>query len=151
MESKDDISYGVVPLYKNNDTWEVLVIHQISYRGDDFWIFPKGHAEARESGEAAALRELEEETGISECVLESRKIFPVSYSFTHENVRINKTVEYRMGYCSSKRTVITQPHEVKEIRWCDFDTADALLTHQNSKDVLADVEKFLGQLSEEGV
>lgn len=143
METKDDISYGIVPLYKNGDTWEVLLIHQISYRGDDFWIFPKGHAEAGESAEAAALRELEEETGVIEIILETGKVFSVAYSFTHENVRINKTVEYRVGYCESKKTTITQPHEVKEIRWCDFDTADTLLSHQNSKDVLSLVEEFI--------
>jgi bis(5'-nucleosidyl)-tetraphosphatase len=143
METKEDISYGIVPLYKNGETWEVLLIHQISYRGDDFWIFPKGHAEAGESAEVAALRELEEETGITGVTLEPNKVFPVSYSFTHEDIRINKTVEYRVGYCDSKKTTITQPHEVKEIRWCDFATADALLSHQNSKDVLEKVRDFL--------
>lgn len=143
MESKDDISYGVVPLYKNGGTWQVLIIHQISYRGDDFWIFPKGHAEAGESAEVAALRELEEETGVIAVALEPKKVFPVAYSFVHENVRINKAVEYRIGYCESTKTTITQPHEVKEIRWCDFATADALLSHQNSKDVLAHVTEFL--------
>jgi 8-oxo-dGTP pyrophosphatase MutT (NUDIX family) len=147
METKGDISYGIVPLYKKGETWEVLLIHQISYRGDDFWIFPKGHAEGMESPQVAALRELAEETGITDVTLEPDKIFPVSYSFTHENVRINKTVEYRIGYCESKKTTITQPHEIKEIRWCDFETADALLSHQNSKDVLEKVGIFLNQLS----
>ena len=143
MESKSDTSYGIVPLYKNGTTWEVLLIHQISYRGDDFWIFPKGHAEAGESAEVAALRELEEETGITSVTLEPAKVFPVTYSFIHEQVRINKTVEYRIGYCQSKDTIITQPHEVKEIRWCDFVTAEVILSHQNSKDVLKAVEEFL--------
>lgn len=143
METKDDSSYGVVPLYKNGDAWEVLLIHQISYRGDDFWIFPKGHAERNETSEEAALRELEEETGMTEVELLVGPVFLVEYSFVHENIRIDKTVEYRIGYCKSKKTVITQPHEVKEIRWCDLDTADILLSHQNSKDVLRRAREFL--------
>ena len=143
METKDDISYGIVPLYKNGDTWEVLLIHQISYRGDDFWIVPKGHAEAGESAEVAALRELEEETGVVGITLDSNKVFPVSYSFTHEDVRVNKVVEYWIGYCETKETCITQPQEIKELRWCAFGTAYEILSHQNSKDVLSLVEEFI--------
>ena len=62
METKNDISYGVVPLYQDGGEWKVLVIHQISHRGDRFWIFPKGHGEVGELPAEAALRELHEET-----------------------------------------------------------------------------------------
>ena len=54
MGTKTDSSYGVVPLFKKDGEWQVLLVHQISYRGDDFWIFPKGHAEEKETGERAA-------------------------------------------------------------------------------------------------
>ena len=144
MESKTDISYGIVPVIQNaDDSWQILVIHQISYRGDDFWIFPKGHAEAGESAPEAALRELEEETGIKDVTLEPSAVFSIAYSFIHEGVQIDKTVEYYLGYCASMETYISQPQEVKELRWCDIDTAQSLLTHQNSKDVLKQVQDFL--------
>lgn len=144
METKTDISYGIVPVIQHADgSWQVLVIHQISYRGDDFWIFPKGHAEAGESAPEAALRELEEETGIKNVTLEPAIVFSIAYSFIHEGIQIEKTVEYYLGYCTNTETIITQPQEVKELRWCDFDTAMKLLTHQNSKDVLSKVKEFL--------
>ena len=144
METKTDISYGIVPVIQNaDDSWQILVIHQISYRGDDFWIFPKGHAEAGESAPEAALRELEEETGIKDVTLEPSAVFSIAYSFIHEGVQIDKTVEYYLGYCASMETYISQPQEVKELRWCDIDTAQSLLTHQNSKDVLKQVQDFL--------
>ena len=143
METKTDNSYGVVPLFKLDGCWQVLLIHQVSYRGDDFWIFPKGHAEEHESKETAALRELEEETGVIDCELDPQAVFPVQYSFTHEGVRINKSVEYWLGYCSRQHTYITQPHEIKELQWCDFATAEKLLSHQNSKDVLEKVQHYL--------
>ena len=144
MESKTDISYGIVPVFQTPaGTWQVLVIHQISYRGDNFWIFPKGHAEENETAPETALRELQEETGIKNVTLEPAAAFSIAYSFIHEAVQINKTVEYFLGYCPDTTTLITQPQEVKELRWCDFDTARELLTHQNSKDVLTKVQAFL--------
>jgi 8-oxo-dGTP pyrophosphatase MutT (NUDIX family) len=136
METKQDTSYGIVPLFRNGDVWRVLVVHQISYRGDDFWIFPKGHAEVDESPEEAAFRELEEETGVTEVALHSGSPISISYSFVHEGVRIEKTVEYFIGICSSQKTNISQPHEIKELKWCSFEEAQNLLTHQNSRDVL---------------
>ena len=142
METKQDISYGVVPLYKGADEWQVLVVHQISYRGDDFWIFPKGHAEKEETSTEAALRELHEETGVSEIELIDETPISISYSFTHEGVRIEKTVEYFVGVCKSPDTSISQPHEIKEIRWCSFGEAESLLSHQNSKDVLLKVKSL---------
>ena len=142
METKQDISYGVVPLYKGTDEWQVLIVHQISYRGDDFWIFPKGHAEKGETPVGAALRELQEETGVSEVVLMNESPLCVSYSFTHEGVRIEKTVEYFVGVCTSLDTHISQPQEIKEIRWCSFAEAEALLSHQNSKEVLKKVKNL---------
>ena len=143
METKTDSSYGVVPLFKKDGEWQVLLVHQISYRGDDFWIFPKGHAEEKETGERAALRELEEETGVIECTLDTTVVFPVQYSFTHEELRINKTVEYWIGYCESQHTYITHPQEIKELQWCNFISAEELLSHQNSKDVLEKVQHYL--------
>ena len=140
METKQDISYGIIPLYKEENSWQVLVVHQISYRGDDFWIFPKGHAEAGESATQTALRELQEETGVTQITVENTPPITISYSFIHQGVRIEKTVEYFIGICASKETHISQPHEIKEIRWCSFDDAELLLSHQNSKAVLQKVK-----------
>jgi bis(5'-nucleosidyl)-tetraphosphatase len=142
MEIKKDTAYGVVPVFKKNNEWQVLLIQQISYRGtnDTFWIFPKGHPEPNETEIETALRELQEETGITEISLETNEAFPIAYSFVHEGVRIEKTVTYWLGYCSTQDTTISQPHEIRELRWCSLEEAEALLTHQNSKDVLAKVQ-----------
>lgn len=141
METKSDASFGVVPLYRGSEGLRVLLVHQISYRGDRFWIFPKGHAEEGESPGETALRELHEETGVTAVSLLSEQHVNIAYSFIHENVRINKTVTYFVGMCEHMQTVITQPDEVTELRWCTFEEALHLLTHQNSKDVLEKVKQ----------
>lgn len=143
METKQDASFGVVPVYKTSEGIQVLLVHQISYRGDRFWIFPKGHAETGESPEETALRELHEETGVTAVSLLSEQCVNIAYSFIHENVRIDKTVTYFVGMCKSDDTEITQPQEVAELRWCTFEEASRLLTHQNSKDVLEKVKQWV--------
>ncbi|MEY2665545.1 MAG: hypothetical protein RLZZ480_650 [Candidatus Parcubacteria bacterium] len=144
MESIQDESFGVVPLHFAKE-WRVLLIHQISHRGgrNTFWIFPKGHGETGESPKEAAVRELQEETGVSAVTLEEDASFAVAYSFLHEGVKVEKRVEYFVGYCENITTTITQPEEVLELKWCTFPEAKKLLSHQNSKDVLEQVESFL--------
>lgn len=145
MQIKEDKSFGVVPVWWDGGQWKVLVIHQISYRGknDTFWIFPKGHAEDGETPEVAAKRELAEETGVVTCRLESENTFSMHYSFRHEGMMIDKTVLYFIGYCDNQHTEVTQPHEVKEVKWVTFTEAKELLAHKNSKDILEAVATFL--------
>jgi hypothetical protein len=61
----------------------------------------------------------------------------------HEGVKIEKSVVYFLGTAGDTSTHISQPHEVKEIRWCTFAEAASLLSHQNSKEVLASVQAVL--------
>jgi bis(5'-nucleosidyl)-tetraphosphatase len=143
MKVVQDKSFGVVPLIQIDGEIKVLLVHQISYRGDRFWIFPKGHAEAEESALETALREFREETGVTGVTLNTDKVFSVAYNFLHKDERIEKTVDYYIGHCDNSKIAITQPHEVAELRWCSLDEAAQLLTHQNSRDVLREVRVFL--------
>ena len=55
-------SCGIVLFHEN----KVLLL---KYKGGGHWDFPKGHIENNESETETALRELKEETGISEVTL----------------------------------------------------------------------------------
>src|SRR5262245_62687058 len=57
---------GVVVRQGENGAPEVLIVHRPAY---DDWSFPKGKCEDGESEEEAAVREVEEETGLK-CRLE---------------------------------------------------------------------------------
>jgi len=145
MHTIVDESFGIVPIIKINDEWQVLLINQISYRGqnDKFWTFPKGHREDGESNEETAFRELKEETNVTEIELEKRKIFTMQYSFQHEGKAIDKTVSFYIGYCKNTVAKIKQPQEIADLKWCSFSEALELLAHKNSQNILKEVDEFL--------
>jgi len=144
METKKDYSYGVIPVIKIDGSWQIFILNQISYRSKDdiYWTFPKGHPEGDETPKEAALRELEEESGIVLDYLEEDKTFKQGYTFLHKNIKIKKEVCYYLGYAKNKNFVI-QPEEIKEGRWCSFDEAREILTHHIAKILLDEVCEHL--------
>ena len=56
---------GIVVRHRDDGVVEILLVHRPAY---DDWSFPKGKCEEGESEEEAAVREVEEETGLR-CIL----------------------------------------------------------------------------------
>ncbi len=98
---------------------EVALVHRPKYAD---WSLPKGKLEEGESHEEAALREVEEETGLS-CRLE-RELEPVSYVDPKGRP---KTVRYWVMSVSGGDFVPNR--EVDELRWVSPSEAAELLTH----------------------
>ncbi len=143
METKTDESFGVVPVIKNDSNdWEVFLINQVNRFGGTFWGFPKGHAEAGENNEMAARRELMEETNLELHNLELAHPFIQFYTFVEEGILISKTVTYYLGYAANKEYTL-QDNEVAEAKWCSLEAARELLSHDNNRELLDEVERFL--------
>jgi 8-oxo-dGTP diphosphatase len=99
-------------------------VHRPRY---DDWSFPKGKLEEGESWEAAALREVEEETGLR-CILGD-----VVGSTRYLVLQGPKEVRYyRMRSDGEPRA----QNEVDEVRWAPFDEAAGLLTHERDRELL---------------
>jgi 8-oxo-dGTP pyrophosphatase MutT (NUDIX family) len=106
---------------------EVLLVHRPRY---DDWGFPKGKALQGESDEACALREVEEESGLR-CTLE-RELPATSYRLA--NLR-TKVVRY---WVMRPLEGDARPqHEVDEVRWLPLAEAEALLSYNRDRAVLA--------------
>lgn len=140
---RKDYSYGVIPVHKTAQGYELLVIHQISYTGDRFWIFPKGHAEAGESPIEAAMRELEEETGLTRVTLISDPTFTLTYSFKHEGEVVEKTVVYFIGEVEDPTTKITDTTEVAALAWVPLAEVEDKVTHKDTKALTREVVDYV--------
>ena len=106
----------------------VCLVHRPRY---DDWSLPKGKLDAGESFEQAALREVEEETGLV-CSLEE-ELAPIEY---HDRKHRPKVVRYW------RMTVVEDPgfepnDEVDELRWMDPGDAADLLSYERDKSLLA--------------
>ena len=107
---------------------EVVLIHRPRY---DDWSFPKGKLDRGESAEAAARREVAEETGLV-CEL-GDELSPTVY---RDGKGRTKRVRYWL-----MRVVDTGPWspnaEVDKRRWVPIDEARALLTYAHDREMLA--------------
>ena len=71
-----------------------------------FWDYPKGHVERGEDDEAAALRELAEETGITDAQLAPGFVKEISYFFRGKaGMLIRKEVVFFVARTSRQRPI----------------------------------------------
>jgi 8-oxo-dGTP diphosphatase len=105
----------------------VLLVHRPRY---DDWTFPKGKLDPGESFEDAALREVEEETGVR-CTL-GRELPATRYEVNGRP----KLVRYWL-MIPREEPGFTPNDETDDLRWLTPDQARALLTYDRDRDVLA--------------
>ena len=105
----------------------VLLVHRPRY---DDWAFPKGKLDPGESFEDAALREVEEETGVR-CTL-GRELSPASYEVRGRR----KLVRYWLMEPQAE-TEFVPNEETDEVRWLTPDEARALLSYDHDRELLA--------------
>jgi 8-oxo-dGTP pyrophosphatase MutT (NUDIX family) len=124
-----DFSAGGVLVRRLNGRWMVAAIRP-GGKPPGLWVLPKGQIDGGESGEAAALREVEEETGVRGRLL--GKLGDTRYWFNWEGERVFKIVSfflvrYEGGRLGDIRDEFR--HEVAEVRWLPLVEAPTLLAY----------------------
>ncbi len=109
------------------------VIARLNRGGKVEWCLPKGHLEAGETAEQAAVREIQEETGISGRVL--RSLGSIDYWFSVQDKRIHKTVHhYLLEATGGELSVEGDPDaEAVEAAWVPIVDLDERLTFVNER------------------
>ena len=105
---------------------EILLVHRPKY---DDWSLPKGKLDPGETSEAAALREVKEETGLR-CSL-GEELPPVTYTDRHGRAKV---VRYWVMQPKSGR--FRPNDEVDEVRWAPVEEAARLLSYERDIEVL---------------
>jgi len=111
--------------------WEVLCLARPRY-GD--WSLPKGHLEPGETAEAAALREVEEETGVRGQI--RGLLATVRYPITGRSGRpTTKIVDhYLIAADPAHDTAAPQPPERDIPHWLPLADAEAAMTHATDQE-----------------
>lgn len=113
---------------------KVLVTQHSKHKG---WDFPKGHIELGESAEQAAVREVEEETGVKAEIIE--KVGATEYFYWENKEKILKTVVYfLMKYVGEGEA--TTAFEVSDKAWLPIGEVEEKLTFKDTKEMWKKLE-----------
>ena len=117
---------GAVIWRRSDGREEVLLVHRAKY---DDWSFPKGKAEAGESDEECALREVEEETGLRV------RLGPELVMTSYVSKGRPKRVRYWLAEPRPGEHARAQ-NEIDEVAWLTVEEAGRRLTYDRDLDVL---------------
>jgi ADP-ribose pyrophosphatase YjhB (NUDIX family) len=142
-----ETSAGGLVLDIDGSSWRAALIAKHDRRGRLVWSLPKGHIEGVETPEEAAIREVQEETGlISEVVA---PLGVIDFWFMSEGQRIHKTVHHfllraRGGELSDADV------EVAEVAWVNLDDLPQRLSHADERKLLDVLPPLLADLPADG-
>jgi 8-oxo-dGTP pyrophosphatase MutT (NUDIX family) len=134
----EDQSFGIIPLAQENGTWKVLLI---LHQGGRHWAFPKGHENEGETAQAAASRELNEETGLEVEQFLQEEPLVEQYQFHRKNEIVIKTVKYFPA--TVKGNLKLQKEEIKDAKWVPLNEASKHLTFKEARSMCQELIKIL--------
>ena len=127
----EETSSGVVLFRKENDKILFLLLHYPS----GHWDFVKGKMEAGETPHETAIRETQEETGITDVEFLDNFEEWIQYNFQYQGELVQKKVVFFLGETKTKDITISNEH--LNFTWMDYTTAMEKTTFDNAKTVLS--------------
>lgn len=104
------------------------------------WGLPKGHVNRGETAEAAAMREVAEETGLEGAIVQH--LATIEYWFRAGSSRVHKYVDlFLLRY--ERGEVRPQEAEVDDARWFPLEEALQRVSFDRERDVLTQVRDLL--------
>ena len=143
-----EISAGIIIYKREKDRdGKIETKYLLLYHGRGYWNFPKGKLEAGERGYDAALREVEEETGILSRSLRVERDFKMTdkYIFQWEGQKVFKIVIFFLAQADKPEVKLSYEHE--GYGWVLHKDAQKLLKHGNSKEILRKANEYLRRKS----
>ena len=135
---RDETSAGGIVFRKEGGETVYLIIRD-SYRN---WGFPKGHLEEGELPDAAALREVTEETGLARLALHSA-VETIDWHFRFRGRLIHKVCHFYLMESADARTKPQRAEGITACKWARYADASRLLSYANAREVLAHANELL--------
>ena len=133
----EETSAGIVLFRKEKSKKLFLLLHYPS----GHWDFIKGKMEKGESMHQTAIREAEEETGITNITFLENFEEWIEYNFQYHGELIHKKVVFFLAETKTKDVTIS--HEHLGYTWMDFTSAMNKTTFDNAKTVLTRAQMLL--------
>ncbi len=147
LTPQDRSAGGVVfrPYVRTRDNKAGYLVCLIERSQSGWWDLPKGHLEAGETEEQAALREVEEEAGLRGEIVAG--LGAARYIADTRKGSLRKQVRwYLMRDTNPKlEKPRPQPGETHDAIWCDIDDAIALVYFENARVILKRARRVLAK------
>jgi 8-oxo-dGTP pyrophosphatase MutT (NUDIX family) len=140
MQRVEETSAGGIVLDRRGDDASVALIGRIDRRGRLLWSLPKGHLEEGESPEAAAVREVAEETGITGEVV--APLGSIDFWFVADGHRVHKTVHHYL-LVRVAGELSDEDIEVAEVAWVPLAEATERLAYADERALVEKVPALL--------
>jgi len=128
---RDETSAGGV-VFRVDDGQPLYLLIRDSYQN---WGFPKGHLEMGELAEAAALREVSEETGLSDLSLRGA-IETIDWFFRFRGQLIHKVCHFFLMQTQESSTLPQRAEGITACKWSPYEDATTLVSYANAREVL---------------
>ncbi len=138
MKVVDHFSAGIVLFKRDGVDLDFLLLQY----PQGHWDFAKGHVEDGENVKETALRELEEETGLSDVEIIDGFLIPMFYEYNEGKVLHKKRVDYFLGELNGASDIVLS-HEHIGSNWFGYEKSLEQLTFDNAKDILISAKSFI--------
>ncbi len=135
----EETSAGIVLFRKEDSKILFLLLHYPS----GHWDFVKGKMEKGESTHETAIREAQEETGITDITFLENFEEWIKYDFQYQGELVHKKVVFFLAETKTKEVMIS--HEHLDYTWMDYNTSMEKTTFDNAKNVLTRAQMLLSK------
>jgi 8-oxo-dGTP pyrophosphatase MutT (NUDIX family) len=111
----------------------------------DNWGFPKGHVEQGELPEAAALREVIEETGLRGVAVRG-SVETIDWYFRFRGRLIHKVCHFFLMETDEEATSPQRAEGITACKWAPYEEARETISYANARDVLKRANEMIAGL-----